>query len=89
MFQSKITNYAKQTQSCPPQADSKMIVTLANTTNYNELLTMNCYSKQTQTKPILPAVTPAKADETLYGNNHLPVTNYQLTKTVDETEKSV
>jgi hypothetical protein len=34
--QSKITNYAKQTQSCPPQADSKMIVTSLNKTNYNE-----------------------------------------------------
>jgi hypothetical protein len=31
----------------------KMVVTLLKTTNYNELLTMNCYSKQTQTKPIL------------------------------------
>jgi hypothetical protein len=89
MNQSKITNYAKQTQSCPPQADSKMVVTSVYTMSNNNKQRTTNYSKQTQSKPILPAVTPAKADETLYGNNHLPVTNYQLTKTVDETKKSV
>jgi hypothetical protein len=29
----------------------KMVVTAANTTNYNEQLTMNCYSKQTRSNP--------------------------------------
>jgi len=30
-----------------------MVVTLLKTMNYNELWAMNCYSKQTQTNPIL------------------------------------
>ena len=32
----------------------KMVVTLVITTNYNEQLTMNCYSKQTQSNPTCP-----------------------------------
>ena len=39
----------------PIYEEPKIAVTLALITNYNELLTMNCYSKQTQTNPILSA----------------------------------
>jgi hypothetical protein len=34
---------------------SQMVVTLVLTTNYNEKTTLDTWSKQTQTKPILPA----------------------------------
>ena len=62
-------NQSKQSKLCetnPIFGMSKMVVTLVKTTNYNEqwtmnneLWTMNCYSKRTQTNPILPASKPA------------------------------
>jgi hypothetical protein len=41
---------------------SQMFITVISTTTYNEKWTMDTWSKQTQTKPILPAVALAKAD---------------------------
>ena len=41
----------------------KMFITSIKTTNYNELLTMNCYSKQTQTNPNEPKFTRRSISE--------------------------
>jgi hypothetical protein len=49
----------KLCETNPISKPLKMFVTAVITTNYNEQLTMNCHSKQTQTKPILKRIGTA------------------------------
>jgi hypothetical protein len=39
---------------------SQMFITIVSTTNYNEKLKMDTWSKRTQTKPILPTYAAGK-----------------------------